>query len=58
MGCHLCRDDWTSVNGEAGFALSLVAGSHPGRGFCFKPPLYLSTVSAERPHSVVFLSVR
>lgn len=22
MGCHLCRDDWTLVNGEAGFALS------------------------------------
>ena len=22
MGCHLNRDDWTSVNREAGFALS------------------------------------
>lgn len=39
MGCHLSRDDWMSVNREAGFPLSLVAGSHPGRGLCFKPPL-------------------
>lgn len=36
MGCHLSRDDWTLVNGEAGFALSFVAGSHPGEGLLFQ----------------------
>lgn len=39
MGCHLSRDDWTLVTGEAGFALCSVAGSHPEEGLLFQATL-------------------
>lgn len=33
MGCHLSRDDWASVNEEAGFALSPWLGPILGGAF-------------------------